>query len=275
MLKDALDRLYRDFNYPDSAADPIQIVRRFDEPADREVVGFVAASLAFGRVASVLQSVERTVAVMGPSPAQYVRRFEPARHGPAFSPIVHRWIRGRDIAALVGTMRRMFDRSGSIERFFADGMDPGAEDVGSAIECFSTAAIALGVKSPGVGYFFPRPSAGSACKRLNLFLRWMVRRDALDLGVWTRIPASKLIVPLDTHVIRVGRQLKLTRYASPGWKMAADITASLRALDPDDPVKYDYSLCHLSMRHPKLSGLRAELAAIRRQTRSRRPSGRR
>jgi uncharacterized protein (TIGR02757 family) len=100
---------------------------------------------------------------------------------------------------------------------------------------------------PGVGYFFARPSTGGACKRLNLFLRWMVRRDAVDLGVWTRVKASQLIVPLDTHVIRVGRCLGLTRYKSPGWKMAADITRSLRGLDPKDPVKYDFSLCHIGM----------------------------
>jgi uncharacterized protein (TIGR02757 family) len=102
-------------------------------------------------------------------------------------------------------------------------------------------------RRPGVCYFFPRPSAGSACKRLNLFMRWMVRKDALDLGVWPRVSAAKLIVPLDTHVIRVGRCLRLTKYTSPGWRMAREITASLRVLDPADPVRYDFSLCHLGM----------------------------
>ena len=99
----------------------------------------------------------------------------------------------------------------------------------------------------GVGYFFPRPSAGSACKRLNLFLRWMVRRDSLDLGCGRACRRRKLVVPLDTHVIRVGRCLRLTRYTSPGWRMAQDITASLRRLDPSDPVRYDFSICHLGM----------------------------
>ena len=115
----------------------------------------------------------------------------------------------------------------------------------------------------GVCYFFPRPSTGSACKRMNLYLRWMVRRDALDLGVWTRVSPSKLIVPLDTHVIRVGKELRLTRYKSPGWRMARDITASLRRLEPSDPVKYDYSLCHLGMKYPKLSSLKAQLSRLR------------
>ena len=100
---------------------------------------------------------------------------------------------------------------------------------------------------PGVCYFFPRPLAGSACKRLNLFLRWMVRKDEIDLGVWSQVTPARLIVPLDVHVIRLGRCLGLTHYKSPGWKMAAEITASLRAINPEDPVRYDFSLCHIGM----------------------------
>jgi uncharacterized protein (TIGR02757 family) len=272
LLKPVLDRLYADFNYSDSATDPIQIVRRYARDDDREVVGFVAASLAFGRVLSVLQSIERVLAVMGPEPAAYLRRFDARHDAAAFSGIVHRWTRSRDIVALLWLMRQMIDRAGSVEGFFLEGYDAAAEDVESAIDSFSARAMALDLKAAygragagkalGVCYFFPRPSKGSGCKRLNLFLRWMVRRDALDLGVWRRVSPAQLIVPLDTHVIRVGRCLRLTRYASPGWRMARDITASLRALDPDDPVKYDYALCHLGMRHPKLSALKAELAAL-------------
>jgi uncharacterized protein (TIGR02757 family) len=254
-LRPVLDRLYRAFNYPDSAADPIQLVRRFNDPADREVAGFIAASLAFGRVSSVRQSIQRVLAIAGPKPAAYVRRFDPARESPAFAGVVHRWTRGPDLVALLWIMRQMFDRSGSIEQFFAEGDDRDAEDVGAALDSFSSRALALDVtraygrvpRRPGVCYFFPRPSAGSGCKRLNLFLRWMVRRDALDLGVWAKIAPSKLIVPLDTHVIRVGRCLGLTKYTSPGWRMARDITSSLRRLDPEDPVKYDFAMCHIGM----------------------------
>ncbi len=254
-LKPALDRLYSQFNYPDSAADPIQIVRRFTRADDREIAGFIAASLAFGRVASVLQSIERVLAIAGPSPADYVRRFDPVVAAPSFAGVVHRWTRGPDLVALLWLLRQMIDRSGSIEGFFVEGVDPAADDLGPAIDSFSTRALALDLKRaygkvprrPGVCYFFPRPSAGSACKRLNLFLRWMVRRDELDLGVWPRVASSQLIVPLDTHVIRVGRCLRLTRYTSPGWRMAQDITASLRRLDPIDPVKYDFALCHIGM----------------------------
>jgi uncharacterized protein (TIGR02757 family) len=267
-LRIGLEKLYASFNYADSAADPIQIVRRFSRDDDREVVGFCAASLAFGRVASVLQSINRLLAVMGPEPAAYVRQFDPRRDGPAFALLGHRWTRGPDLVALVWVMKQMIDRAGSIEGFFLEGYDPLAEDVEGALDSFSTRALALDLKAaygrvpkrPGVCYFFPRPSAGSACKRLNLFIRWMVRRDALDLGVWTRVSPAKLIVPLDTHVIRVGKSLRLTKYTSPGWKMARDITASLRQLDPADPVRYDYSLCHLGMKFPTASGLKGAIS---------------
>jgi uncharacterized protein (TIGR02757 family) len=270
-LRSKLDTLYASFNYPDSAADPIQIVRRFTRGDDREAVGFCAASLAFGRVASVMQSIQRLLHVMGPEPAAYVRRFDPGRDGAAFATLNHRWTRGPDLVALVWVMKQMIDRAGSIEGFFLEGYDPLADDIEGALDSFSTRALALDLKTaygsvpkrPGVCYFFPRPSAGSACKRLNLFLRWMVRRDALDLGVWTRVSPAKLIVPLDTHVIRVGRSLRLTRYTSPGWKMARDITASLRRLDPCDPVRYDYSLCHLGMKYPTAPALEAELKKLR------------
>jgi uncharacterized protein (TIGR02757 family) len=255
LLKPTLDRLYGDFNHPDSATDPIQLVRRFTGPVDREVVGFCAAALAFGRVGSVIQTIERLLAIMGPEPGAYVRGFLPRREQRRFTGFVHRWIRGQDVVALLWILRQMFDRAGSIEAFFAEGDDPRNENIAAALDSFSQRALALDVRAaygvvparPGVCYFFPRPSLGSACKRLNLFLRWMVRRDALDLGVWSTVSPGRLVVPLDTHIIRVGQCLGLTRYTSPGWPMASDMTAALRRLDPSDPVKYDFAMCHLGM----------------------------
>jgi uncharacterized protein (TIGR02757 family) len=260
VLKSALDSLYRAFNYPESAADPIQIVRRYERLDDREIVAFVASGLAFGRVASVLASIEAICKVMGPAPASFVRTFDPRAHGAPLQPLVHRWTRGDDFVALLWMLRRLLDEHGSLERAFAAGNDPAAVDVAAGIEAFSSRAraIDLGVvygpprrsrrsAPPGAFYFWSRPSTGSACKRINLFLRWMVRRDAIDPGGWTDVAPRQLIVPLDTHTIRTGRCLRLTRRATPGWAMAVEITDALRALDSDDPVRYDFALCHLSM----------------------------
>ena len=249
--------LYQEYNREDAASDPVNLVRPFTDARDREVAAFCAGALAFGRVASVLQSIGMLLRIMGPRPAAFVRAFDPRQSSHELRSMVHRWIRGNDLAALLWVLRQMLERSGSIEGFFAEGLKPDDADVGNALDSFSTRAMALDIRTaygrqprrPGVCYFFPRPSAGSACKRLNLFLRWMVRRDAIDPGGWTAVAPSKLVVPLDTHVIRLGQCLRLTRYTSPGWRMAADITASLRRLDAADPVRFDFSLCHLGMRN--------------------------
>ena len=254
-LRARLDTLYSEFNAGQSVTDPVWMVHRFERSDDREVVAFIASALAFGRVQSVINSIEGMLQVMGPSPAAFVRDFTPPRDRDRFKHLVHRWTNGADFAALVWILHQMIERSGSIENFFAEGLAPDAVDVGAALQSFSTRALALDVSAvygrkrpkPGVAYFFSRPSSGGACKRLNLFLRWMVREDRVDLGVWNKVRPAQLIVPLDTHIIRVGQCLRLTKLKSPGWRMAADVTASLRAIDPIDPVKFDFSICHLGM----------------------------
>ena len=255
-LHASLDDLCRAFDSPDSAIDPIQIVRRYARTDDREIVAFVASALAFGRVASVMASVEAVCAVLGAEPARFVRQFDPARDGAPLRALVHRWTRGNDFVALIWVLRALLEAHGLLERAFAPGVAADAPDFEAAIERFAALARAVDLRpaygrrvpaNPGVYYFFTRPSTGSACKRMNLFLRWMIRRDNVDPGGWTLVGPGQLVVPLDTHTIRVGRCLGLTRRTSPGWKMAVEITAALRELDPRDPVRYDFSLCHLSM----------------------------
>jgi uncharacterized protein (TIGR02757 family) len=254
-LRPALDALVHEYEGAADVTDPVRVLGRYPDPADREIAAFVASALAFGRVQSVVNSVEAVLRVLGAAPARFVRDFSPERDGPRFALLVHRWTRGEDLVALMIVLQHMIRTAGSMERFLAEGLRAGAVDVTGALESFAARACAVDVgrayaggrRRPGVAYFFPRPGAGGACKRLNLFLRWMVRRDGIDPGGWTVVSPAQLIVPLDVHVIRVGRCLGLTRYASPGWLMAAEITASLRQIDPEDPVKYDFALCHLGM----------------------------
>lgn len=255
-LAPVLDRLYEGYNVAESAADPVQFVWRYAAPDDREVVALIASSLAFGRLASVLSSIERVLEVLGPAPAAWVRDLDVRTARRRLAPIQHRWTRGDDLMALLMVIAELRRRHGSLENCFVAHDDPQAPDISPGLEGLVREACAIDVRAaygngpirrPGVAYFFPRPSAGSACKRLNLFLRWMVRQDAVDPGGWSRVPPSRLVIPLDTHTIRVGRCMRLTSYVSPGWRMAADITAALRRIDPVDPVRYDFSLCHMSM----------------------------
>lgn len=252
-LKPHLDRLYANFNRAGEVPDPVEFVRPYDRPEDREVAAFLAAGLAFGRVASVNQSVARVLDLLGPHPAHTIADEAPRRLAARLDGFVHRWTRGSDLAQVLGVLRHMLRERGSIEGWFVQGWSEADVDVRPALESFGTRAMAIAcaeagaASARGAGYFFPRPSGGSACKRLNLFLRWMVRRDNLDPGGWTRVRPSQLIVPLDTHIIRLGRCLELTTSTTPGWRMAAEITAALRTIDPEDPVKYDFALCHLGM----------------------------
>ena len=170
------------------------------------MAGFFAAGLAFGRVASVNVSVARVLDVLGPSPSSFVRDFVPRTQGRALEGFTHRWTRGRDLVDVLSMLQRLIRAHGSIEGAFVHGWNPEAEDVGEAIESFSRRALgssrvfarpdaAGAVSAPGAhgaAYFFPCPSKGSACKRMNLFLRWMVRRDAVDPGGWTRVRPSQL-----------------------------------------------------------------------------------
>src|SRR5687767_11147433 len=145
--RNRLDDLYRTFDDASSASDPVHIVRRYTAPDDREVVGFCAAALAFGRVASVLQSIESLLRAMGPHPATFVRRFDAARNRAPLDPLVHRWIRGRDLVALLLVLQRMLHESGSIEAFFLAGDDASQPDVGPALDSFSERALRTDLRS--------------------------------------------------------------------------------------------------------------------------------
>jgi uncharacterized protein (TIGR02757 family) len=255
-LRRRLDALYRHYDHRFVDPDPLQFVRAHDHPADQEVVGLVAAALAYGNVKQIKRSIAAALAVLGPRPARAVRRLHPRAARAALARFKHRFNDGRDVAALFFFIRQMLERWGSVEAFFCAGLD-GGEHLGGALAAFSARALALDhgglygrgrlPRDAGVRFFFPSPAGGSACKRLNLYLRWMVRREGVDLGLWRGVDPKALVIPLDAHIITLGRRLGLTRYRSPGWRMAVDITSSLRRLDPRDPVKYDFALHRMGL----------------------------
>jgi len=256
-LKSALDELCRlyDRRYLDS--DPVGIVRRFDDPADREIVGLLAAGLAYGRVASIRNSLDRLLAVMGSRPATFLASFDPRRDARRFDGFVHRFTRGRDVALFLHLVRQA-GTGGGLEALFLASDDATDPTVGSALDAFGRTVfdgdarpfVASGrvPRSDGARWLLPLPSAGSACKRSCLFLRWMVRPDdGVDCGLWRRVSPARLVVPLDTHLQRVVTALGWTRRKSAGWPMAVEATEAMRRLDPDDPIRYDFALSRLGI----------------------------
>ncbi|MFQ5479727.1 MAG: TIGR02757 family protein [Thermodesulfobacteriota bacterium] len=258
LLKKRLDELYNAYDKEFLSSDPLFYLHRFNSSADREIVGLIASSLAYGRVKGIKNSIEKVLGVMEGSPEAFVRNFRPHMEGRLFNGFRHRFNVGEDVACLIYFMRQMLEQSGSIGGFFMRGYTPEDYNIKSALTAFTSDVLALdraGIygagqlpAKAGVRFFFPSPAGGSSCKRLNLYLRWMVRcGDSLDLGLWKGVSPAKLVIPLDTHIARISVNLGLSTRKSRDWKMAEEITESLKKLDSEDPVKYDFALCRLGI----------------------------
>lgn len=240
------------------ANDPLEFPRSFPRRDDREVAAFFSAALAYGRVSIIRASLADLFRRMPEGPAAFVRDFDPARDGGRLAGFRHRFNSGEDLGCLCWLLQKMMAAEGSLEGFFLVGDDPAASDIGAALGSFCARALALDVspfygtpllpKEAGVRYFFSSPGGGSACKRLCMFLRWVCRPDdGIDLGLWRSVDPARLVIPLDTHTARISRLLGLTGRTTAGWRMALEVTAALRRLDPADPIRFDFALSHLGI----------------------------
>ncbi|KAF0183652.1 MAG: hypothetical protein FD164_625 [Nitrospirae bacterium] len=251
-LKSMLDDIARQCNFSQRiAGDPIEFLYRYHNPRDIEVAGFIAAVLAYGKVDLFKAVVERILSPMGSSPSAFLARFSKRRDARLFEDIYYRFNTSADILLLLQTLHRLLARHGSVEAAFCRNLNPDAKTVEDALVAFVAdihdASPAKKQHSRGFAQFFPSPASGSACKRLNLFLRWMVRTDSPDFGIWKGIRPDQLVIPLDRHISRIGRCFGLTSRKTDDWKTAVEITDSLKRFDPIDPVKYDFALCHLGI----------------------------
>lgn len=226
-------------------ADPVGFVHRYRDPHDQEVVALIAALLAFGNVTAIRRSVAEVLAQLGDHPAARIDGAEPGELGALLDGFVHRVWRGQDVANLLTNAAALRLGHGSLANAFA-GMRSQRLDLLATLTEF---ADALRGPSPsrGLAHLVPDPRKGSACKRLLLYLRWMVRpADGVDLGLFAIDPAE-LLIPVDTHIQRIARNLRLTERGDASLRTSREITDALRALDPADPVRYDFALCHLGI----------------------------
>jgi uncharacterized protein (TIGR02757 family) len=246
-LSVSLERLAGTFGLEDLGSDPLLFPRRFSDPADREVVALFAALLAYGRVTQIRSNVERIVQALGPAPAKRLRRgFRP---GPGLSGWKHRFNDLRDVVALSEAVGETLRKEGSLEALFLLS-DDGGPDLHAAL-CGFAAELRRRAdpfpKSPGFPFLLSDPAKGAASKRWNLFLRWVVRGAPIDLGAWTSVDPARLTLPMDAHVARISRYLRLTTRKTNDWKAAREATDSLARIDPDDPTRFDFALCRLGV----------------------------
>jgi uncharacterized protein (TIGR02757 family) len=238
--------LYRRFNRRCFVQpDPLQFLYDYPSVRDREVAALVAASLAYGRVGQILKSVSFVLSVLGPSPRAFLLEHPHGELRSALSGFRHRFSPGEEVADLLRAARRTIREAGSLEACFTAGLAEGQSTVLPALVSFVQTLRGAGGRD---GFLLARPERGSACKRWHLFLRWMVRRDDVDPGGWTGVPASMLVVPLDTHMHRIGRGLGGTGRKQADGKAALEVTEMFRSVAPRDPVRYDFSLTRLGIR---------------------------
>ena len=242
--KERLEALYFAYNrrcyvHPD----PLEFLYDFRDPLDVEIVGFIASSLAYGNVKQILRSVSLVLTRMGPCPSAFLLNSPFNRIAETFTDLKHRFTTGQDLARLLWGVRRVIERHGSLQKCFSCRLHRNDHNVIPALSAFVE-----NIFPDGCDFLIPAPGKGSACKRLNLFLRWMVRRDDVDPGGWEGVPPSKLLVPLDTHMHRIAITLGLTKRKQADLRTAIEITEAFRKLSPSDPVRYDFVLTRFGIR---------------------------
>lgn len=252
-IKDVLERLYDKYNRPDFIkSDPLQFVYQYSNQADREIAALLAAMLAYGRVQQIQKSLTDLLGRMGDSPFKFILNFDKQKMQ-KLKNFKHRFTTGDSLSDLLILLKKVLNQYGSLQNFFAQCYNPGDKNVIPALSKFCDSLLDMYSKTynrsvpRGLSYLLPRPAAGSACKRLNLFLRWMVREDDVDTGLWSSIDKAKLIVPIDVHMGRLCRILGLYDRKTVSLATAIKITESFAEIEPADPVKYDFALSRIGI----------------------------
>ncbi len=246
LLKQRLDTLVATFDITTIAPDPLQLVLRFADPRDQEAAGLIAAAFAYGRANMIVANIGVVLARMTPSPYRYLGAFQRAAATRRFAGFAHRFHKTRELIELFDCLASAIQTYGSLGALFRKCYDERDADVGPALARFTEALIGTR-RSPALRYLLTSPLDGSACKRMNLYLRWMVRRTPPDLGLWTFVDPAKLVMPLDTHIHRITSFLGLNRRKTADWKTARALTDRLASFDASDPVRYDFALCRLGI----------------------------
>lgn len=245
-LPEHLRTLYERFPFARSLADdPLAGVRRYaSDPAAAEIAGLFAAVLAVGNTTAIRAAFSDLEERIGRDWTGFVERSGSAETERALRGFRHRWIRDDQVLHLARRLRVLRAERGSLEEIFLDGHRVGGFAAGLT-------AIAAGLRGPpgaprGYAALFPTPGppGRSACKRLTLYVRWMVRRAYPDLGIWTRVDPADLRIPLDQHVFWIAYHLGLTQRRTRAWPAVEEISEALRAVDPVDPIRFDFVLCH-------------------------------
>lgn len=246
-FKKELNKLYSSYNkFEYIHPDPLEFVHRYKNKQDQEIVGLLASSLAYGKVSQILKSIEKVLSIIGNSPREFISNKSKKELSSLFSNFKHRFTTGDEISYLLLAIKGKYSDFETLNDFFVDSYKRSNFNFLASINLFSEALTKFFPE--GKSYLIPMPKSGSACKRLMLYFRWMIRKDDVDLGCWQNIDPSNLIIPLDTHMHYISNKLGFTNRRNADFKTAIEITENFKKIDDQDPTRYDFVLTRFGIR---------------------------
>lgn len=248
-LKNLLENLYENYKHKFSYKDPVWNLHRFSDEKDIELIALITSAYAYGSVDQINRFIESFLNSIGNNPYEFTINFQKRKDKKFIKELNYRFNTSNDLIRLIHSLSENLKEHRSLKNLFSIGLKKDSPNIIEALTHFSKGINAVTKHTGGKYYHYlvSNPINGSTCKRMNLFLRWMVRKDEIDLGIWSGIGASKLIMPVDTHIARISKKLKLVKRKSIDLKFAVELTEVMKKLDPLDPVKYDFALCHIGI----------------------------
>jgi uncharacterized protein (TIGR02757 family) len=248
-LKEKLEAHYLNYRQKFSSKDPVWILHRFTDEKDIELIGLITAAYAYGSVDQINRFINELLLKTGNKPYEFTINFSKRKDKKHLSGLYYRFNSHFDLLDMFSSLNKVIVKHGSLKNLFLSHNEAAHTNIVPALSGFTNE---LNKNIPKIDnryyhYLFSNPVNKSTCKRMNLFLRWMVRKDDVDLGLWNEVDTSKLIMPVDTHIARISKKLKLVNRKSIDLKFAMELTNKLKEFDPVDPVKYDFALCHIGI----------------------------
>jgi len=251
-LKEKLDKLYLQYKSRFSSKDPVWILHRFSDPRDIEIMGLITASYSYGQVDLINKFTGKLLSRIGSKPYEFTINFTKGKDKKYLKGLNYRFNSEEDLISLFNAAHNAVSEYGSLKNLFLKSFNYDSENIVGALSDFVSALNKLSKHKNGTernyfNFLLANPSNKSTCKRMNLYLRWMVRKDEIDTGIWSEVSTSKLIMPVDVHVARISKELNLVQRKSVDLKFALELTENLKNFNSEDPVKYDFSLCHIGI----------------------------
>lgn len=242
-LKDFLDKLYHKYHKRHSSKDPIWTLHKFSDERDIEIAGLIISSYSYGRVDQINKFINTFFERINWKPYEFTINYSHIKDKKQLNNLYYRFNDEKDLANLIKGMQKSLRNYGSLKLLFLEKYNENDKNITAPLNFFVNS-----ITNNKLYYLLPDISKNSTAKRLNMYLRWMVRKDDIDLGIWSdKVSSSKLIMPVDTHIYKIAQKLKLVKRKSCDIKFALELTEKLKEFDPVDPVKYDFALCHLGI----------------------------